>query len=101
MSQRRGLPQRRRCENFNFNFNNLRHTVTVGYYPDGAIGEVFISFEKSGAPAEAIARDGAILLSLALQYGTPLEIIKFAVTRDQRGAPTSIMGAVVDKLLEI
>jgi hypothetical protein len=97
---RKLLPQRRHAETFNLNFNNLRHTVTIGRYPDGSIGEVFIDFEKSGMPMGAIARDGAIMLSLALQYGATLENMRSAVTRDDEGAPTSIMGAVVDKLSE-
>ena len=49
---------------------------------------------------EAIARDGAVLLSLALQYGVPLETIKHAITRDGQGQPQSIIGAVVDRLSE-
>jgi len=94
------LPQRRHAETFDLNYNNLRHTVTLGRYPDGSIGEVFIDFEKSGMPLAAVARDGAILLSLALQYGATLENMRSAVTRDHNGVPTSIMGAVVDKLAE-
>ena len=97
---RQELPMRRHAETIDLDYNNLRHVVTIGRYPSGAIGEVFINFEKSGTMAEAIARDGAVLMSLALQYGVPLENLKSAVTRDARGEPSSIVGAVVDKLLE-
>jgi len=38
--------------------------VTVGYYEDGGIGEIFINFPKSGLPIEAIARDSAVLISI-------------------------------------
>ncbi|WP_442896066.1 toprim domain-containing protein [Bradyrhizobium sp. AZCC 2289] len=47
---------------------------------------------------EAIARDGAVLLSLALQHGAELDNIRSAITRDEQGAPSSIVGAVVDQL---
>ena len=97
---RRELPQRRRCETFELEYGGFdkKYFVTVGYYDDGALGEVFINFPKSGMQAEAIARDGAVLLSLALQHGVPLEAIRGALTRDTNNEPGSIVGAVVDKL---
>ena len=100
MTNRQELPMRRHAETFTVDYNNMLYVVTIGRYPSGAIGEVFINFEKSGTMAEAIARDGAVLMSLGLQYGVPLENLKSAVTRDARGGPSSIVGAVVDKLLE-
>jgi len=100
MPERRDLPQRREAETFDIEFGGigLKYLVTVGRYEGGDVGEVFINFPKSGAQAEAIARDGAVLLSLALQYGVPLDTIAHAITRDGQGAPSSIIGAVVDKL---
>ena len=99
---RRILPQRRSCETFEIDFGGLArsHTITLGFYDDGALGEVFINGGKSGEQVEAIARDGAVLLSLALQYGAELSNIKSAITRDEQGAPTSVVGAVVDRLSE-
>jgi hypothetical protein len=99
---RRTLPQRRSCETFEIAFGGLArsHTVTLGYYDDGTVGEVFINGGKSGEQVEAIARDGAVLLSLALQYGAEIENIKSAITRDERGAPSSVVGAVIDQLSE-
>jgi hypothetical protein len=99
---RRTLPQRRSCETFEVEFGGLRHahTVTIGFYDSGAIGEVFINGGKSGEQVEAIAHDGAVLLSLALQYGADLANIQSAIKRDGQGQPTSIIGAVVDRLNE-
>jgi len=94
------LPARRASETFELSFggqNKLFH-VTVGYYPNGDVGEVFISGAKAGSEVEAVARDGAVLLSIALQYGVPLETIKHALTREQDGSPSTIIGAVVDQL---
>ena len=54
-----------------------------------------------GQAVEAIARDGAVILSLALQYGADLQNIKSAITRDEQGEPASIVGVVVDRLTEI
>jgi hypothetical protein len=102
MTARRVLPQRRRCETFEIAFGGLArsHTITLGFYEGGALGEVFINGGKSGEVVEAIARDGAVLLSLALQYGAELDNIRSAITRDEQGAPSSIVGAVVDQLSE-
>lgn len=99
---RRTLPQRRACETFEVAFGGLRgnHTVTLGYYDDGSVGEVFIDGGKSGEQVEAIARDGAVLLSLALQSGVAVDTIRHAITRDGQGAPSSIVGVVVDRLAE-
>lgn len=100
MTQRNALPARRFSHTFDVEFGGLSrcHTVTAGRYDDGRIGEIFINGGKSGEQVEAIARDGAVLLSLALQYGAPLDTIAKALTRDAQGAPSTIVGAVVDQL---
>jgi hypothetical protein len=99
---RRILPQRRSCLTFEIDFGGLAksHTITLGFYEDGALGEVFINGGKSGEQVEAIARDGAVLLSLALQYGVELDNIRSAITRDEQDSPSSIIGAVLDQLSE-
>lgn len=100
MIARRILPQRRRAETFDLAFGGLNkaHVITLGFYDDGALGEVFINGGKSGELVEAIARDGAVLLSLALQYGAELTNIASAITRDDQGQPASVVGAVIDVL---
>ena len=95
---RRRLPQRRSSATFELNFWGQKFAVGIGYYPDGQIGEVFVSTEKTGGQIEALARDAAILISLALQFGAPLETIQHAVTRDGSGAATSILGAIIDAI---
>lgn len=102
MTARAPLPNRRTGENFEITHGgqNTPFVITVGRYPDGNIGEVFITGSKSGTAFEAVARDGAILLSLCMQFGVPLETIKHAITREGNGAPSTIVGAVVDRLTE-
>lgn len=94
------LPQRRRCETFEITHGGQRTVfkITLGYYANGKIGEVFISGAKAGSNVEAVARDGAVLLSIALQYGVPIETIKHAITRESDGSPSTIVGAVVDQI---
>jgi hypothetical protein len=99
---RRPLPYRRRSETFEIPYGGLSrpHTVTVGYYADDLPGEVFINGGKTGEQVEAIAKDFAVVLSIALQFGVPVDTLWHAVTRDGQGHPMSIGGAVFDKLME-
>ena len=98
---RRILPQRRAAETFDLRFWNQPFTVTVGFFDDGTPGEVFVDSRKTGGDVDAIARDAAVLLSLGLQHGTPIETIRHAVTRNgASGAPASIIGAVVDAVAD-
>lgn len=62
---RRLLPQRRRAETFTVVHRNQPVTITIGFFPGGEPGEVFISTGKSGADLQNIAHDAAVLLSLA------------------------------------
>jgi len=102
MSARHTLPNRRAGFTFEMKHGgqNTPFQVTVGLYPDGRIGEVFISGGKSGSAFEAVARDGAVLLSIALQYHIPLDVMRHAITREGDGSPSTIIGAVIDKLCD-
>jgi hypothetical protein len=92
----RTLPQRRAAVSFDMRFWNQPFTVTVGFYPDGTLGEAVIDGGKTGQDIQSTARDAAVVLSLALQHGTPIETIRHAITRDGFGAAASILGAIVD-----
>jgi hypothetical protein len=72
----------------------------VSRYHDGRAAEVFISSRHVGSPLEALARDTAILCSLALQFSVPIETIRSALTKDHDGGPATLLGAALDKLAE-
>ena len=103
MSDRAILPNRRAAETFQVQHalpggKSQTVTVTVGFYECGHIGEVFVSDPKVGSSMEAIARDAAVLLSIAIQHRVPLDTMRHAITREQDGSPSSIIGAVLDQL---
>ena len=98
---RRTLPQRRAAETSNLRFWNQSFSVTIGFYVDGTPGEVFIDGGKTGQDIQSTARDAAVVLSLALQHGTPIEAIRHAVTRNGAGEAASILGATVDCLATV
>ena len=76
------------------------HVVTVGFFDNGKVGEIFISGGKSGELIAAIARDGAILISLALQHGATLDTIAHAITRNSNDEPQTIVGAIIDEVIK-
>jgi hypothetical protein len=98
MTMRQRLPNRRRCESFAFSHSGLNFTATAGFYRDGRIAEIFLSSHKPGTAIEATARDAAIVVSLALQYGADIETIRAALTKDHNGGPATVIGAALDLL---
>jgi hypothetical protein len=70
----------------------------VGFYANATPGEVFIDGGKTGQDVQSTARDAAVVLSLALQHGIPIEVIWRAVMRSGSGATASILRAIVDVL---
>ena len=98
--ERRTLPPRRLADTFELRVGDHRYAykITVGYFTDGTPAEVFVTGAKTGSDHEATARDGAILISLALQHGIPIDVMRSAVTRDGNGKPSTIVGAALDML---
>lgn len=90
------LPNRRACQVFGIDHGGIDYTVTVGRYPDGRVGEIFISTNKAGSDVDHMARDQAILMSFALQYGGTVEQLAAGVTRKPDGEPAHLAGAVLD-----
>jgi hypothetical protein len=96
------LPQRRPNETYELKVAKGTYSVTFGYYPNGRVGEIFINGAKSGSDMDAVCRDAAVILSIAIQHGSPpLETIAHAITRESNGAASSIIGVVIDRLLSV
>jgi hypothetical protein len=100
VTARQRLPNRRQCESFEFRHAGLDFTLAAGFYPDGRIAEIFLSSHKPGSPIEAIARDAAVTVSIALQFGADLQTIRSALTRDHDGSAATLLGAALDALGE-
>jgi ribonucleoside-diphosphate reductase alpha chain len=47
--------------------------MTAGSYPDDGLGEVFIKMSKQGSTLAGVMDAFSVALSIALQYGVPLE----------------------------
>jgi hypothetical protein len=101
MTARRRLANRRTAETFTLEVGGLRYTCTVGRFPDGTIGEVFLNNHKSNSAADTNARDSAIVLSFALQHGADINAIRKALCRDSNGNASGPLGAALDAITEM
>ena len=65
--------------------------ITVGLYPDGRPGELFIKMAKQGSTISGLMDTIGVLTSLALQYGVPVQTLadKFAYMRFEPSGWTS------------
>jgi hypothetical protein len=58
-----------------FEHGGLRDRAHIGFFADGAVADVFLDSARPGSTLDALAADGAILISLLHQHGaTPAEI---------------------------
>ena len=78
MAERERLPDRRKAELVDFEHGGRRWTACVGRFEDGRPAEIFIEGPKD-SPLLALARDAAILASIALQHGASLETLHHAL----------------------
>ena len=92
------LPARRACENLDFYVGDNRYTAGLGFYDDGRIGEIFLTGPKAGTDVEIIAKDAAVMASIALQHGASPDVLRHGLQRDPKGASLSPIGAVLDIL---
>jgi len=69
------LPDERKSITHKFSIANNEGYITVGMYPDGTPGEVFITMAKEGSVVSGMIDCFATAISIALQYGVPLKTL--------------------------
>ena len=72
---RRHLPDERRALTHHFSIAGQEGYLTVGVYEDGLPGEIFITMAKQGSTISGLMDSFATAVSLALQYGVPLDVL--------------------------
>jgi ribonucleoside-diphosphate reductase alpha chain len=80
---RHRLPDERASVTHKFSIAGHEGYITVGLYPTGQPGEIFIKMAKEGSTVSGLMDAFATSISLALQHGVPLKVLceKFAHTR--------------------
>lgn len=77
---REKLPDRRRCVTQRIKVNGQTVHYSVGLYPDGRPGELFIDMHRTGTAVRGWCESTSRLVSLMLQYGVPLsEVVEALV----------------------
>ncbi|MHB1009441.1 MAG: vitamin B12-dependent ribonucleotide reductase [Propionibacteriaceae bacterium] len=71
--RRTRLPKSRRSQTTSFSVGGAEGYMTASQYEDGRLGEVFLKLGKQGSTLAGVMDAFSIAISIALQYGVPLE----------------------------
>ncbi|ANK79412.1 MAG: hypothetical protein TEF_00365 [Rhizobiales bacterium NRL2] len=107
---RKRLPERRPSVSETIERNGLSADVSCGFDPaTGELREIFIFAGKEGSETRHALEDAAVMASVALQHGIPLEALRRSLARvatgpvdpenlDRRAetAPASMIGLALD-----
>lgn len=81
------LPETREAQNHKFQIQGHAGYLTVGFYEDGSVGEVFVRMAKQGSTLSGLMDAWSIAISMALQHGTPVKTLSEKFT-DMRFDPS-------------
>ncbi len=82
--QRKRMPVERQSITHKFSIAGHEGYITAGMYEDGSVGEIFLTdIGKEGSTLRGMMNSFATAISIALQYGVPLETLvqKFSYMR--------------------
>jgi ribonucleoside-diphosphate reductase alpha chain len=85
------LPDERQAVTHKFSIAGHEGYITVGLYPNGKPGEMFISMAKEGSVVSGLMDSFATAVSIMLQYGVPLKVLvnKFSHMRFEPSGMTT------------
>jgi ribonucleoside-diphosphate reductase alpha chain len=90
--KRRRMPRERQSLTHKFSIGGHEGYITAGMYDDGTVGEIFLTdIGKEGSTLRGMMNSFATAISIALQYGVPLETLvrKFSYMRFEPEGMTS------------
>jgi ribonucleoside-diphosphate reductase alpha chain len=89
---RHRLPVERLSLTHHFTIGGHDGYITVGLFPDGVPGEIFINIAKEGSTLGGLMDSFAKAISVGLQYGVPLKLFceKFSHVRFEPSGWTSV-----------
>lgn len=107
MTVRHRLANRRTLETIAFEHDGQRYKAGLGREVVcidreilGPIAEIFLNAQRVNSSVDVLASDGAILMSMLLQYGCPPADIFHAMKRNPDGSPASPLGRAAAYLVE-
>jgi ribonucleoside-diphosphate reductase alpha chain len=90
--RRKRMPRERQSITHKFSIGGHEGYITAGMYEDGSVGEIFLTdIGKEGSTLRGMMNSFATAISIALQYGVPLETLvrKFSHMRFEPEGITS------------
>ena len=90
--KRKRMPRERQSLTHKFSIGGHEGYITAGMYEDGTVGEIFLTdIGKEGSTLRGMMNSFATAISIALQYGVPLETLveKFSYMRFEPEGMTS------------
>jgi ribonucleoside-diphosphate reductase alpha chain len=90
--RRKRMPRERQSITHKFSIGGHEGYITAGMYEDGSVGEIFLTdIGKEGSTLRGMMNSYATAISIALQYGVPLETLvqKFSYMRFEPEGITS------------
>jgi len=98
------LPARRAHDAFQVWCRGQTYTVGFATYHSGQLkgrlAEVFIDSAELASDMHDDARDIAVLISIAVQHGVPIDAMRSALTRLEDGSAAGLAATVLDALAE-
>jgi hypothetical protein len=98
MTIRERLANRRPSWNFDIEVSGRNYRVSFSRFPDGRLAEIFINNNRVNSDSDTAAKDSAVVCSIALQYGAPVDVIRKALMRDSNDHPSGPLGLALDLL---
>ena len=98
---RRLLRNRRTSINTTIECQGFEWMITVSYFDNGNVAEIFASTAKTGELLRDLTNDAAIATSLALQFGCTQETLLSALTRNSRGEAVSPIAIALERAIKI
>lgn len=95
MAERERLPDRRQHTTVAFQHDGIDYIGRGARFADGRLAEVFMDGGAIGSSLYFMAKDAAVVLSLALQYGTPIDTIRAALSQEIDGTPRGPVGKLL------
>ncbi len=91
IASRKALPSTRNSLTHKFTVDRHEGYLTIGLYPDGTPGEIFLKVAKEGSALSGFCQAFCRAFSLAMQHGLSIEdaVARFKGMRFEPMGPTS------------
>ena len=97
--ERQPLASRRQNRSMELVFDGVRYQLTIGFYENGRIGEVWLNCPRPDSALYHITQDACVLISHLLQRYVSPHTLYDSLPRKPDGSCASIIGAIIELLL--